>query len=171
VCHLNFVSLRIFYVESKIEWICHNILYTNISRDDERWTITMHPRVPRGHRCHRRFMDICGLPPSNDTMMYYLYAPAYTIVVVVFVVVNLAHNRWESSRALARMQATACARRHLEKSPLNFWRRLPAIPSISVSVVTDEYTYIRETATRRIERWYFILYTYREITRNFLRIK
>lgn len=131
----------------------------NISRCDERWTITTDPRVPRGHRCHRRFMDICGLPPSNDTMMHYLYAPAYTtvVVVVVLVVVNLAHNRWESSRALARMQATACARRHLEKSPLNFWRRLPAILSISVSVVADEYTYARSSREESNARWCSIL--------------
>ena len=129
----------------------------SISRGDEHWTITTDPRVPRGHRSHRRFMDICGLPPSNDTMMHYLYAPAYTTVVMV--VVNLAHNRWESSRALARMQATACVRRHLEKSPLNFWRWLP---SISVSVVPDEYTYVRPPR-EELNRSLVFHFVYREI--------
>jgi len=43
-------------------------------------------------------------------------------------------------------RAAACARRHLEKSPLNFRRRLPAIPSIPAAI--DEYTSADETPPR-----------------------
>jgi len=43
-------------------------------------------------------------------------------------------------------RAAACARRHLEKSLLNFRRRLPAIPSIPPAI--DEYTSAHETPPR-----------------------
>lgn len=108
--------------------------------------------MPRGHRYHRRFMDIWVCSPFRTIRWCIIYTRPHIPPSSWSSCLSLTwHIIDENPRVHQRVcEQPVCARRHLEKSPLNFRRWLPAILSILTVVVANKCTYVK--CPRRTER-------------------